>query len=71
MKTQCCQPPQGSNQCNDCPLTVPMFRCYFQMFRSFRYSPPPTKGEGTAPCTCGKYPHTNECVRGATEESVA
>lgn len=26
MRTQCCQPPFGSIQCNDCPLTAPIFR---------------------------------------------
>lgn len=26
MRTQCCNPPMGSVQCNDCPLTVPVYR---------------------------------------------
>lgn len=26
MKSQCCQPPQGSVRCTDCPLTAPLFR---------------------------------------------
>lgn len=30
MRTQCCQPVFGSPQCNDCPLTVPLYPIYRQ-----------------------------------------
>lgn len=26
MRTQCCQPPHGSTQCTDCPVTSPVYR---------------------------------------------
>lgn len=26
MRKRCCQPPFGSVQCQDCPLTAPMYR---------------------------------------------